>query len=151
MPGGNLYSWLSMETSPETPVASPKRRAKFLVGGGAICLALVGLVVWAMSRPASTSFYMSTSELLAMGPAESAAQDFRVNGKVIPGSIEKDGLETRFLISDGSADLMITTDRPVPDTLVDEADVVALGKLEGDTFVASEVLAKCPSKFKAKA
>ena len=140
-----------METSPETPVASPQRRAKFLVGGSVIVLMLVGLIGWAMSRPASTSFYMSTSELLAMGPAESAAQDFRVNGKVLPGSIEKDGLETSFLISDGSADLMITTDRPVPDTLVDEADVVALGKLEGDTFVASEVLAKCPSKFKAKA
>ena len=104
-----------------------------------------------MSRPDSTSFYMSTSELLAMGPAESVAQDYRVNGKVIPGSIEKDGLETSFLISDGDADLLISTDRPVPDTLVDEADVVALGTLEGDTFVASEVLAKCPSKFKAKA
>ena len=140
-----------METSPETPVASPQRRAKFLVGGGVIVFALVGLIGWAMSRPASTSFYMSTSELLAMGPAESAARDLRVNGKVIPGSIEKDGLETSFLISDGNADLTITTDRPVPDTLVDDADVVALGKLNGDTFVASEVLAKCPSKFKAKA
>jgi cytochrome c-type biogenesis protein CcmE len=140
-----------METSPETPVASSKRRAKFLVGGSVIVFALVGLIGWAMSRPASTSFYMSTSELLAMGPAERAARDVRVNGKVISGSIEKSGLETSFLISDGSADLMITTDRPVPDTLVNDADVVALGKLKGDTFVASEVLAKCPSKFKPKA
>jgi cytochrome c-type biogenesis protein CcmE len=140
-----------METAPETPGASPKRRAKFLIGGSVIVFALVGLIGWAMSRPQSTSFYMSTSELLAMGPSEHPGRDLRVNGKVIPGSIEKDGLETTFLISDGSADLRISTDRPVPDTLVDEADVVALGKLDGDTFVASEVLAKCPSKFRAKA
>lgn len=139
-----------METSPETPVASPKRRAKFLAGGGVIVFALVGLVGWAMSRPDSTSFYMSTSELLAMGPAQSADRDHRVNGKIVPGSIEQDGLDTSFTISDGQTDLLVTTDRPVPDTLVDEADVVALGRLEGDTFVASEVLAKCPSKFTAK-
>jgi cytochrome c-type biogenesis protein CcmE len=139
-----------METSPETPVASPKRRAKFLAGGGVIVFALVGLVGWAMSRPDSTSFYMSTSELLAMGPAQSADRDHRVNGKIVPGSIDQDGLDTSFTISDGQTDLLVTTDRPVPDTLVDEADVVALGRLEGDTFVASEVLAKCPSKFTAK-
>jgi cytochrome c-type biogenesis protein CcmE len=139
-----------METAPEAPVASPKRRAKFLVGGGAVVFVLVGLVGWAMSRPDSTSFYMTTSELLAMGTAQSA-DDHRVNGKVVPGSIEQDGLETTFTISDGVTDLRITTNRPLPDTLVDEADVVALGQLEGDTFVASEVLAKCPSKFKAKA
>ena len=112
---------------------------------------LLGLVGWAMSRPGSTSFYMSTSELMAMGPAQSAADDSRVNGKVVPGTIENSGLETTFTISDGETELPITTDRPIPDTLVDDADVVALGKLEGGTFVASEVLAKCPSKFKAKA
>jgi len=140
-----------METAPETPVASHKRRAKFLVGGGAIVFVLLGLVGWAMSRPGSTSFYMSTSELLALGPAQSATDDYRVNGKVIPGTIENNGLETTFTISDGETELPIATDRPIPDTLVDDADVVALGKLEGGTFVASEVLAKCPSKFKAKA
>jgi cytochrome c-type biogenesis protein CcmE len=74
-----------------------------------------------------------------------------VNGKVVPGSIQNEGLETTFTISDGETDLTISTDRPLPDTLVDEADVVALGRLDGGTFVASEVLAKCPSKFKAKA
>ena len=140
-----------METAPETPASSGKRRAKFLVGGGAIAFVLLGLVGWAMSRPGSTSFYMSTSELLALGPAQSAADDYRVNGKVVPGTIQSTGLETTFLISDGETELPISTDRPVPDTLVDDADVVALGKLDGDTFVASEVLAKCPSKFKAKA
>ena len=145
-----LYSCLSMDTAPERPAASPKRRAKFLMGGGAIALVLVGLVFWAMSRPGSTSFYMSTSELLALGPAQ-GADSYRVNGKVVPGSIEKDGLTTAFTISDGATPLLVTTDRPLPDTLVNEADVVALGRLDGDSFVASEVLAKCPSKFKAKA
>ena len=140
-----------METAPDRLPASPKRRAKFMMGGSAVALVLVGLVFWAMSRPGSTSFYMSTSELLALGSSESAADSYRVNGKVVPGTIEKDGLTTAFTISDGATPLVITTDRPLPDTLVDSADVVALGRLEGDRFVASEVLAKCPSKFEAKA
>ena len=139
-----------METTPEQPPASPKRRAKFVAGGSAIAVVLLALVFWAMSRPGSTSFYMSTSELLAMGPSQTA-HDVRVNGKVVPGSIEKDGLDTTFLISDGDSQVTITTDRPLPDTLVDDADVVARGRLEGDTFVATEVLAKCPSKFRPKA
>jgi cytochrome c-type biogenesis protein CcmE len=72
---------------------------------------------------------------------------------VVEGSVERDGLETTFVISDGTSEVVVSTDRPLPDSFRDDAatQVVALGSFDGRVFTATEVLAKCPSKFKAKA
>ncbi|MDQ3751772.1 MAG: cytochrome c maturation protein CcmE [Actinomycetota bacterium] len=115
-----------------------------------MAITLFGLVGWAMSRPGSTSFYLEVSELQKDGPP-STAQEYRVNGRVVPGSVEQQGLRTSFAITDGSADVRVVTSEPLPDTFRDRSDVVARGRYDGSTFTASEVLAKCPSKFKAKA
>ena len=136
-----------MERSPAE--VTPKRRAKFLVGGAIVVVAVVGLVGWAMGRPGSTAYYMTTTELQAMG-AQDPHRDYRVNGKVVPGSIERDGLETTFTVSDGRTEIIVMTDRTLPDTFTDRAEVVATGSYDGRVFAADEVLAKCPSKFKAK-
>lgn len=142
----------------ESPTAaSPKRRAKFLVGGGIIVFALVGLVVWAMLRPNATSFYYTTSELQAAAVA-SGTEEYRVNGNVMPESVVREGLETTFDITDGTTSVTVVTDEVLPDafwTAMDagssEVEVVAQGRYDGTRFTASQVLAKCPSKFKAKA
>lgn len=123
---------------------------RFAVGGLVVLVTLVGLVGWAMSRPGSTSFYYTTSELVALGPSADA-QPYRVHGVVVPGSIERDGLVSTFVIGDGRVDITVTTEQPLPDTLKAGSEVVARGSFDGDVFAATEVLAKCPSKFKARA
>lgn len=123
---------------------------KLVIGGAVIVLTLTGLVAWAMGRPGSTTFYYSTSEVLALGPT-TGPQEVRVNGKVIPGSVQREGLHSTFDLTDGQEVVTVTTDRPLPDTLKANSDVVARGSFDGQTFTASEVLAKCPSKFKARA
>jgi len=128
-----------------------KRRAKFVVGGGVVVGVLVGLVVWAMARPGSTSFYMTTSELLAMGGAGAVTETYRVNGNVVPGSIEQEGLQTTFSISDGTSEMTVVTEQPLPDTFRPRSEVVAEGRMGDGVFLATSVSAKCPSKFKAKA
>lgn len=143
-----------MENSPtptEMPTRTPsaKRRAKFAIGSAVIVVGLIGMITWATARPGATSFYVTTTELLAAGAPE-ADTEYRVNGKVLPGSIQVDGLQTTFVISDGTTEVTVVTDRPMPDTFRDRSEVVARGIYEDDSFVASEVLAKCPSKFKAK-
>lgn len=135
------------EPSPQTQT-SPKRRAKFLIGGTAIVFTVVGLVVWGLNRPGSTAFYMTTSEVVA---AAATAGEYRVNGTVVPGTIETDGLVTTFQITDGGTAIEVTTDQPLPDAFQPRSEVIALGTYEGGRLVAGEVLAKCPSKFKAKA
>ena len=135
---------------PSSTLVTPKRRAKFAVGALVVLAALAGLVVWAMTRPGSTAFYLTPSEVLALGPGEMTT-DYRVNGTVVPGSIERDGLDTTFLVTDGSSEIEVHTDAPLPDTFRSRSEVVAKGHYDGDLFAAQEVLAKCPSKFKAKA
>ncbi len=142
----------------ESPTAgSPKRRAKFAIGGGIIFLSLVGLVVWAMTRPNATSFYYTTSELHGAAVA-AGTEEYRVNGNVIPESVVRDGLTTTFDITDGKTAVTVFTDETLPDafwTAMDagssEVEVVAQGRYDGSRFSASQVLAKCPSKFKAQA
>ncbi|MDQ3941041.1 MAG: cytochrome c maturation protein CcmE [Actinomycetota bacterium] len=136
-----------MEPS-STPEPS-KRRAKFLVGGSVVFVAVVGLLFFAMTRPGSTAFYLTPTEIQALG-STSPESSYRLNGTVVPGSIETSGLETAFVVTDGSTEIAVVTDRPVPDTFKDRSEVVVRGAYDGDTFVADQVLAKCPSKFKAK-
>jgi cytochrome c-type biogenesis protein CcmE len=132
---------LALDGSP-----SPKRRAKFLAGGAVIALVLGLLVAWAMTRADATSFYMTTSELVEKGPTK-PGQKVRVNGRVTPGTIERDGLTTTFEISDGETTVDITTAVPTPDTFKSGSDVVARGTFDGTLFTADDVMAKCPSKF----
>lgn len=143
-----------MESTPQAPpgptrTPSAKRRAKFAIGSAVIVLGLVAMITWATARPGATSFYMTTSEVAAAG-VQAGGTEYRVNGTVVPGSIEVNGLETTFLLTDGSTELTVMTDRPTPDTFRNRSEVVAKGSFDGGVFVANEVLAKCPSKFKAK-
>lgn len=136
-----------MQTSGTAPRVA---RTKLAVSAGVVAVAVVGLIVWAMARPGSTAFYMTPTEVAALG-AEAGAT-YRVNGKVVDGTVERDGLTTAFVITDGSTRLPVTTDAPLPDAFygTDGVEVVALGSYDGTKFAATEVLAKCPSKFKAK-
>lgn len=143
-----------MQQVPES--AGRKRRAKFLIGGGVILLSLAALVAWAMTRPNSTSFFYTPSEVIELAAAP-GIEEYRVNGKVVPDSVERDGLTTTFDISDGATAVTLVTDQPLPDAFwtamandSSEVEVVARGRYDGSRFLASEVLAKCPSKFKAK-
>lgn len=133
-----------------TQAAPEKRRAKFMIGAGVVAVALIGLIAWAMAREGSTAFYLTPSELQAQGPT---ANSYRVNGDVVKDSVERDGLTTAFVVTDGQTDMRIVTDSPLPDAFYskDRVEVVALGTYDGRLFTATEVLAKCPSKFKAKA
>lgn len=131
----------------QTPVVAPPRRAKFWIGGAIIVAVLAGLILWAMTQPGAASNYITPTEL-----AVGAVPDGQVQlaGVVEPGSIERDGLITTFVVTDEKTDITVTTDTPMPDAFKDSSEVVAIGTFGGDTFTASKVLAKCPSKFKAK-
>lgn len=133
--------------APETLTPNP-RRAKFWIGGAVILVALVTLLIWGMAQPGAASNYISPTDLDAGGALES--QEVRLGGTVVPGSIQRDGLTTTFDVTDDSTEIRVTTDSPMPDAFMDESEVVAIGTFDGETFAAGKVLAKCPSKFKAK-
>jgi cytochrome c-type biogenesis protein CcmE len=108
-------------------------------------------------------YYQTLEEFRAAG---APAGPSRVHGYVAPGSIVRDvaGRSLRFeVVNDpphAAAAPAATGERlsvvyptlETPDMFKDGAEVVVEGRLQtGSVFVADNVMAKCPSKFEAKA
>ena len=71
---------------------------------------------------------------------------------VVKGSFNRPvgSLEARFEVTDGDAQLAVTTSRILPDMFAEGTAVVASGRLQDGTFVADEVLAKHDEKYVPK-
>jgi cytochrome c-type biogenesis protein CcmE len=126
-----------------------KARSKFIFGGALIVLAVGYLIV--SSIGGSTAYYLTVQEVKAQGPSE---HPVRVAGTVVEDSIEWNAQELmlNFNIADDSGSLAVTYNGPRPDMLRDGAEAVVEGKyVEGDSFEASNLLLKCPSKYEEAA
>ncbi len=110
----------------------------------------IGLLV-AVSFRGSMVYYLSVSEY--MQSSGRVPGPVRVNGRVVPGSIEKEPAKmgVRFAMTDGENTLPVVYEKIVPDTFVERAEVVVEGKLDpAGVFHADVLLAKCPSKYEAE-
>ena len=78
----------------------------------------------------------------------------RVGGTVVAGSIERDvaTMTLEFEVTDGEATFPVTYQGLVPDTFMDDGEVVVEGRLSPEgTIHATTVLAKCGSRYEAVA
>lgn len=128
------------------------RQIKFVILGAGVILGM-GVLLWAgLDRPGGMVYYHTVSEFMQL---EARSTDgFRVNGKVVEGSIERmaTGQDVAFVMSDGQTVMPVRYHGIIPDTFVDGADVVVEGTLQDDeVFTAHTLLAKCPSKYEAAA
>jgi cytochrome c-type biogenesis protein CcmE len=122
-------------------------RARFTIAAGVVVAAIAGLIVWSLSG--STAYYKTPEEIVS--GASHPTQRVRVAGKVVPGSVQQSGQTTAFALGDGKANVNVTTEDVLPDTFGAGVEVVAEGAITtGGLLTASNVLVKCPSKFKAK-
>ena len=97
------------------------------------------------------AYYVTVKEFTEKGEPKGR---FRVNGKVATGTIERmpDGRQVKFTIKDmdGASTLRVDFAGIIPDTFVDDADVVVEGNRRADgVFEATTLLAKCPSKYES--
>ncbi len=69
-------------------------------------------------------------------------KSFRLGGLVLNGSVQRDGLTTRFTISDTVAKVNVVYRGILPDLFRQGQGIIATGKMSGTIFSASEVLAK---------
>lgn len=135
-----------METAKRAPRGVQR---KYLVGF-AVVVATIGYLIFFGIQNAQ-QFYIEPSELLAKA-AEAPERGYRVGGKLAPQSVSWTDNQTtiHFGITDGKTTVPVVYKGIVPDTFEQATEVVAEGKLNADgTFVASLVLAKCPSKYNA--
>lgn len=148
-----------MSLSPELQDAAHASGAKaagrrgwiFIVG----ILAAVAVVGWvAISSFDSQIYYYTVAEA---SPRVQSLQGstFRLKGNVRPDShFVREGTldEHRFTLVDGVTAMTVLYDGPLPDTFSDDAEVVALGQVNDQgEFVATEITAKCPSRYEGGA
>jgi len=127
-----------------------RRRLRFLLLGLGVLSTMVFLLLVALSREGGLVYYQTVSEFRKGALDREGTR--RINGKVATGSIERrpTGLDVSFVMSEGGASLPVRYHGIIPDTFVDGADVVVEGALvDGGTFHATTLLAKCPSKYEA--
>ena len=68
---------------------------------------------------------------------------FRIGGMVVPGSVKRDGVEVRFVVTDTAKSMPVVYRGQLPDLFREGKGVVAQGQLGADgVFAAREVLAK---------
>jgi cytochrome c-type biogenesis protein CcmE len=130
--------------------------------GATLVVILLGWFGWSQIDEGALVYYKNLEELRASGEMNSGA---RVHGFVVEGSIERDlsAKVVRFRVQSTPGGIagpgedalsVVYTGLETPDLFKDGAEVVVEGRLVGSgqgTFEASHILAKCPSKFEAKA
>ena len=115
-----------------------RRRIQLVVAGAILLAAATALVGYAMRD--GIEFFRSPSQLAAE-PAR-PGERFRLGGLVAEGSVVRDGGEVRFAVTDGGASLPVVFHGIPPDLFREGQGVIATGKIEDGSFVASEILAK---------
>jgi cytochrome c-type biogenesis protein CcmE len=122
-----------------------KRRVRLVVALSAAVILAVALVYTSFS---ASSEARSPSQLLA---SSDAGKSYQLTGKVVDGSIVKQGTTYQFRVRDrdGTASVPIRYTGSVADTFKDGREVIVTVKREGGTFIGEKdsLVTKCPSKF----
>ena len=122
------------------------KQLKFIVGG-VIVLVAMGVLGYQGYVNSATYYYITVSEF-ASQQSTFTDKNVRVAGNVTDGTVERQGTTLKFTMTDGQDSLPVVYKGVVPDSFKAGIEAVVLGKLNPDSiFEATELLAKCPSKY----
>jgi cytochrome c-type biogenesis protein CcmE len=118
----------------------PRHKRLVLIAASLAVLGIATTLILSAFRE-NLVFFFSPSDIVAKkAPAE---RTFRVGGMVETGSVKRDGVEVRFVVTDTANTVPVVYQGILPDLFKEGKGVVAQGKLTADgVFHASEVLAK---------
>jgi len=122
------------------------KRVKFVLGGSAIVVAVLYLIVTGMTG--SASYYLTVAEAADAGTA-GRTELVRVKGKVREGSSEWDprALRLSFALADGQQQIPVFYHGVMPDLFAEGREIIVEGQLSPRGLVAESLLASCPSKY----
>jgi len=115
------------------------KRLLAIVGGLAALGAATALVLTAFQE--NLVFFFTPSQVAANEAPQGRL--FRIGGMVEKGSVKRDGVEVRFMVTDTAKTIPVVYRGALPDLFREGKGVVAQGTLGADgVFQAREVLAK---------
>ena len=116
-----------------------KSKRLFVVAALASLLSVASMLVLGALRDNIIFFY--TPSEISQSDRESGRQ-LRLGGLVKDGSVEIDGMQSVFIITDASADIIVRYNNALPSLFREGQGVVAEGRIENGMFMAQNVLAK---------
>ena len=126
---------------------SRKRRIRLVVALTSALLLASALMYTSFS---ASSESVEPSRLLR---SADAGRSYQLTGKVVPGSIRKEGEGISFRVRDrqGGGSVPVRYHGIVPDPFRDGREVIVKVRKEGGAFVGERdsLITKCPSKFSA--
>jgi len=123
-----------------------KGRILKIAASVAVIGAGTGYLLWSTAGTAM-EYYKHVDEVVAQRD-QWRGKHMQLHGFVAPGSIRR-RIEYKFTEVNCGKEIEVRYAGTVPDTFKDGAEVVVKGKLQGDVFHSTEVMAKCPSKYQA--
>lgn len=124
-----------------------QRRVQLIVAAFALLGLTTALVGYAMRD--GINFFRSPSQVLSDPPR--AGEVFRIGGLVEEGSILRGQGETvAFRVTDTNTSIPVQFTGVLPDLFAEGAGMVGTGTMQGDVFVASEILAKHDEEYMPK-
>ena len=116
-----------------------QKRIALIVGGLASLAVAAGLALNALDS--NIALYVTPSEVAAGKSPQGKA--FRIGGLVKQGSVKRQDMTVRFVITDTVKEIPVADTGILPDLFRDGKGAVVQGRLGGDgVFTATEVLAK---------
>ena len=93
--------------------------------------------------------YYKYVDEVAAAPQEWEGKTLQVHGYVVPGSVQvtADRLKWKFDLHRNGKVISATYNGVTPDTFKDDAEVVLTGRFTPQGFHATDMTAKCPSKY----
>ncbi|MFX0545815.1 cytochrome c maturation protein CcmE [Roseovarius sp. S1116L3] len=125
-----------------------KKRRVQIVSVAAVALVVsTGLIGYAMRD--GINFFRSPTQVVAEPPGP--GEVFRIGGLVETGSLRRGvGSEVTFSVTDGGASVPVAYVGVLPDLFGEEQGMVGLGSYDGQTFRATEILAKHDESYMPK-
>lgn len=129
---------------------NPVRRRRLLWVIALVVAAGLATALVAMALQRNIAYLYTPSEVLRGEAGEHAR--FRLGGMVAADSFKRPpgSLEATFRVTDGDAEMPVRYTGILPDLFREKQAVVATGRMQGDTFVAEEILAKHDETYMPK-
>lgn len=124
-----------------------KRRIQVLLVAAFALLVSTALIGYAMKD--GINFFRSPSQIAEEPPQP--GETFRIGGLVEAGSLKRgDGEVITFSVTDGGATVPVRFAGVLPDLFGENQGMIGTGKMEGEVFVADEILAKHDESYMPK-
>lgn len=134
---------------------NPIRRRRLIWLLALVAAAAIAAAMVAMALQRNVAYLYTPDEVIsgdAGSQVVSGEARFRLGGMVAEGSLQRaDGsLESHFSVSDGDALMPVVYTGILPDLFRENQAVIATGRMQGEHFVAEEVMAKHDETYMPK-